>query len=631
MDNSKHRMSLQSHRAIVILVALTTASTGSCDVSTNKPKTADLSYKPYTNVDATLLDMANHHIKTLDITGSMLGEQQFCRLCDGVNFEIIADFKASMNRLSAPGAVHLFDKLLYKKKSEEENAEMLQHCLLSLDLGFNPLLLAGSSEVTSRRPATSAREQKKFHTALQTLISARESCPSELHFECTGIDASTCRAVAKGVISRYAKDETQKEATIETSGPAVDPISLHLANNPGIGDPGVVAIAAALRTILREHAGKTILNTLDLSKCNIGDAGAEALAMALDDEAGRLAVRHLILSQNKIGNRGLFALLRAFPPETIVLDGNDFVTDWGMNAVADLILSNKKKRSPRSLLKLSLRSCSIKASGVERIGKALQRFFNQAAAQSNVCLEIDLSGNPLGVLRGKAKGDSKYSASRLKSTVSATASAYMNQGMSILKKGFGSTIESDDEEEMKDDELSGDEGDDLDQDRCGLKALANAFMFEDGDDYFQSSFANCSVESSSLVLGLRRTFCDTAGAEALAALVVKAKSRFNLDIKLDLALNPVLDEELIDALCGDNDELLHDMSDRHLESMEILRQAKQRAALAAKATAARLGRQGDLEAEWGNVGDFADLDSDHSYVEEMYEHEIASSDSEYSQ
>jgi hypothetical protein len=126
--------------------------------------------------------------------------------------------------------------------------------------------------------------------------------------------------------------------------------------------------------------------------------------------------------------------------------------------------------------------------------------------------------------------------------------------------------------------------------------------------------------SRTLNLGLRRTFCDTAGAEALAAMMVTAKERFHCHIKLDVRLNPVLEEEIVDALHGANDELLHDMSDRHLEAMEILRQAKQRAVLAARATAARLRREDNIEAEWGSVGSIND---DASYdIEDEYEENL---------
>lgn len=164
---------------------------------------------------------------------------------------------------------------------------------------------------------------------------------------------------------------------------------------------------------------------------------------------------------------------------------------------------------------------------------------------------IDLSGNPLGLLRGEKKSNNNYSASRIKSTVTATATAYMTQGLGFLKKGLGSsfsTLEGDDEE----DPSGADDGDDDTEeeseaqirDRCGLKALANGFI--DGNTEQEDHPASSPLTGTTQV-GLRRTFCDTAGAEALAAMT----QRQEITLRLDMRLNPVLGEDImIDALHG---------------------------------------------------------------------------------
>jgi hypothetical protein len=612
---------------------------------------ADLSYQPHIDLAVALPHLLAHEVASVDVTGSMLGDDRVLNIYKAL---LLADdssktlpasscpllqFKAQMNRLSASGATRLFQLLGDG-----------QHLLQNLDLGFNPLLLNADDEPGSsarrRISSTGDGTRRQFDQALRSLIGSAAACPINLGLDCTGIDASTCRAIAKGILQRFAhvvvasetamaKDDddasehNDDDASVRhrpTLSILPPPISLRMVRNPGIGDPGAAALAAALRTVTRQRPGTVVFETLDLSDCDIGDTGAEALAMAFDTAAGSNAIRRLVIGHNRIGNRGLSALCRAFPPSTLVVDGNDQITDAGMSAVADMICGKRAAAdtttSLSSFSKLSLRSCSLKAAGAERIGAALRRLLS-GDFRREVNWDIDLSGNSLGMLRGKAKGDSKYSASRIKSTISATASAYMNQGMSMLKKGFGSTIESDDEEENKDGIESDDDDESVDQDRCGLKALANAFIFgesmDNDDDNVQQQQGKGTL-SRTLNLGLRRTFCDTAGAEALAAMKLTARERFHCHIKLDVRLNPVLEEDIVDALHGENDELLHEMSDRHMEAMEILRKAKQRAALAARATAARLRREDDIEAEWGSVGSINDDNSDD--IEDEYEENL---------
>ena len=125
----------------------------------------------------------------------------------------------------------------------------------------------------------------------------------------------------------------------------------------------------------------------------ITEEGATALGRAFLDNPSRrsnnLIVESLDLSNNPIGDRGALALAAAL--------------EQGK-------LSN-----------LILRSCHIHAEGASSFGKALWTLTTTTSTQAEheqeqiICL--DLSGNPLGLLRGKSKSNkpdgtnNKYSAS----------------------------------------------------------------------------------------------------------------------------------------------------------------------------------------------------------------------------
>jgi hypothetical protein len=182
-----------------------------------------------------------------------------------------------------------------------------------------------------------------------------------------------------------------------------------------------------------------------------------------------------------------------------------------------------------------------------------------------------------------------YSAGAIKSKASATASAYVSQGLSFLKKGLGSVgvtlgPESDDEEEEQQQASDAVEESDKNM-RCGFKSLANAFIaFE--QDIPPVDEPVHAVKN--VTLGLRRTFCDTAGADALAAMITATKDQYQgLNLKLELDLNPVVEDDMVNALYGHDDDILTEMADRHNEAMEVLRQAHERAVTAAKVLAAR--------------------------------------------
>jgi len=157
--------------------------------------------------------------------------------------------------------------------------------------------------------------------------------------------------------------------------------------------------------------------------------------------------------------------------------------------------------------------------------------------------------------------------------------------------------------------------------RCGFKALANAFIGEDdGDDVPEK--ATGSFEKKTIHLGLRRTLCDTAGADALAAMLVAAKDDMggSSEIELELALNPVIEDETIAALHGEDEYRLRDMAERYMEAMEVIRRAQQRAAEAARMMAARREAETAFDQKWDappeSFGAEGADDEDEPYEEE---------------
>jgi len=511
---------------------------------------------------------------------------------------------------------------------------------------------------------------REFRRAFQRLVSDPRRCPSTIRLDACGINPALCRSIGKGLIERFrANPEDDEEEDEDRPGKNVDfgtirPLSLHLCCNNAVGDAGVAAIAAAIRTVAvscdeTEGGGAsstsdddddpplgTLLDTLDLSACGVGDAGAEALALALETESSFCLVKRLDLSNNRITSVGARALARALSSPNSVnkrgrlalrsldLSNNQEIGDRGAAFLAEEMseLARKLRRSsgadgPTPLPEISLRSCGIYADGAESFGKMLQAVI--VGCDSDV--RVDLSGNPIGILRGKKKEGGKYSASRLTSKAGAAAASYLNQGMSFLKKGLkdvgidadpvlGSTAESDDEVENASG-VMGDtagEGPDSSAAKCGAKALSNAFLNQsDGD----KKSGKKSLSGRMFRLGLRHCFFDHGAADALAAVLVAAKDEYGVKVDMDVSLNPILEEEMVEALHGEaeREDLLREMAERHQDALEALRYARERAAEAAAAVVASTREQDD---EWdlpGGVGyeqSESEWDSDADYENE---------------
>lgn len=573
---------------------------------------------------------------------------------------------------NAPTAMDVTTDASTNHTNHTQQTDSKSHCRLeSLDLCWNHL----------HPDAGGIRDLEKSLQRL--LEHPCNACPTVLRLDRCGLGPSTSRALGKGLIGRYlgptAPSSRQKrgerkrksDRLVESdessyyssrSDAPKKPLSLYLSGNSALGDVGAAAIAAAIRTICTADENATpskpplVLEDLDLSACSIGDTGAQAISLALECASSFLVksskgndssldhccvIRNLDLSHNQISDEGALAISRGllsgvpatFPMLTRQKKGtlsNPGSTKNDLICLEELDLSDNKKIGDRGtvalgeaiargrLQNLSLRSCAIYADGAASIGKALRALSNRMHDKHEI-IRIDLSGNPLGVLRGKTKSDEgKYSASRLKSKASATATSYMNQGISFLKKGLKDvgmdvspllgtqSAESDDEEEKAAAEMAGlksDDGADPSKARCGAKALANAFLEEeDGGESLPSSRKSditCCVH-----LGLRHCFFDHGAADALAALLVAARRR-GIDLQMDLSLNPILEEDMVQSLQGNAafGGLLNEMAERYEDAMEAIREARRRASRATGMVSARVRAETEFK---GTIHDEAD-------------------------
>lgn len=398
-----------------------------------------------------------------------------------------------------------------------------------------------------------------------------------------------------------------------------------MTRNENIGDAGAAALAAAIRSVASKNDGAMVFDVLDLSGCGIGDTGAEALAIALENHP--LCVRHLDLSSNKISDEGAAALGRALSSgkpgrlETLDLSNNKDIGDYGALALAATLENG-------TVQNIVLRSCHVRADGVSSIAKALKALADSTMERPKA-LSIDLSGNPLGILRKKAKSNG-YSATALKSKATATTAAYMNLIGKTVQRGLKEiglaesqdTLESDDEEEARmNGEEKGSAGQDQAETKCGALAFADAFIDDENNDADEDISNEAGLESSEhkyscrVELGLRHCAFDTRAAEALAAVVHEAKCKMGLNIHVDVKMNDVLEEEMVAALRGDEEfhSNLVEMAEQYMEAMEALRMARKRALEAARAAAARMRAEAEMEVAWGTP---VDMDNDDDYDEE---------------
>eukprot|EP00543_Licmophora_paradoxa_P014409 CAMPEP_0202470008 /NCGR_PEP_ID=MMETSP1360-20130828/80259_1 /ASSEMBLY_ACC=CAM_ASM_000848 /TAXON_ID=515479 /ORGANISM="Licmophora paradoxa, Strain CCMP2313" /LENGTH=423 /DNA_ID=CAMNT_0049095559 /DNA_START=102 /DNA_END=1373 /DNA_ORIENTATION=- len=405
------------------------------------------------------------------------------------------------------------------------------------------------------------------------------------------------------------------------------PLSLSLCGNSDIADAGVAALAAAVRGS-KAAATSALFRELDLSACGVGDAGAEALALALESHPA--CFDRLVLSHNKISDDGAGSIgnalaettLKKSPSMILEIDGNKHLGDLGVKLLAEALGRGR-------IYKLSVRSCNIESDGMKDIAVALKKL---ALIEGVDEVHIDLSGNPIGTLRKKKK-EKKYSASALKSKATETTASYLNfigkkiqsglkdVGLDNVANNFIPSGESDDDEEERMDLENGDysaktKSGDAKIIRCGAKAFADEMLSGNGGEETESESPKGSLIC---YLGLRRSFLDQSAGDALAAAIQHAKTSFGIDLRVDVELNDVLENDMLEALSGKDPDALEDMADRHLEAMEVIRMAEQRAAEAARAARARMQAHREAEDSFGGDFEFGDVEEFDDEEEEEFD------------
>ena len=404
---------------------------------------------------------------------------------------------------------------------------------------------------------------------------------------------------------------------------------LHLGGNHDIGDAGTVALAAAFRLAnpsspdsgsdtneVDHNANHRVIEELDLSSCSVGDAGAEALSLALAFNPG--CVARLDLSNNKVTDAGAKAIGRGLVEasrirysrgdksplvlDRLVLDNNVGVGDEGASALAEALACG-------AVESISLRSCSVRADGAAAFGKVLISASKHHSNKQSV-LNIDLSGNHFGTLKPKKKKGAKYSASLIKDKARTNIS-FIGKSIHSRLKGagvsMGITAESDDDEE--DFNVMGgllDAEDDAGSEKmletnaiCGARSFAGEILnSNDGDGASVPEKNKSRFDSNSALkvsIGMRQCCLDPGAIDALSASIIGAR-KTGVDLALDVSMNAGVEATTQDALLGamKGAKLLSSMANRHTEALEVIHQARRRAALASEAAAARAHAEMEL-------------------------------------
>ena len=345
------------------------------------------------------------------------------------------------------------------------------------------------------------------------------------------------------------------------------PSVLRIGGNSAIGDAGTVALAAALRMAMGSESGsKDVLEELDLSSCNVGDAGAEALAIAIALNPDCL--RRLNLSNNKITNAGARAIGMALMDarlrsgvafEEIILDGNIGISDDGAAALAEALGIGAVKS-------LSLRSCSLQAQGATVFGRSLVSLINSGNSGH---FSLDLSGNHFGNRKiAKKKG----TATRIRDSAS-TNMKFIGKTLKGAAKRFGSeamgiTADSDDDEEVMGGLVEEEEDDGIDEEKvraCGGHAFASELI---------SNIQPTQKKDTIISIGMRQCLLDSAAINALSASIVATK---NCELSFDVSMNVVDDATVEELLHPKRDSTaLASMAERHMDYMDTIADARLR-------------------------------------------------------
>lgn len=323
---------------------------------------------------------------------------------------------------------------------------------------------------------------------------------------------------------------------------------------------------------------------MDLSSCDVGDVGAEALALALASNPG--CVGRLDLSNNRVTGVGCKALGRALIDSLhgsgaalreLVVDNNG-IGDDGASALAEALACG-------AVESISLRSCSIQAQGAAAFGRAVASLANSKNRGRPRRFDVDLSGNHFGTRKIKKKAG-KFSASVIRDRASSNFK-FIGKTLTGAAKRFSSeamgiTADSDDDEEIMggivDEDLADDAPDEGKLQACGGHAFAAEVLSGD-----QPPSADAPSSSPLRIsVGLRQCLLDDSAVDALAAAIVGAK---NCRLTVDVSMNS-LEDEAVSALAGGADagsNMLASMADRHMDLLGRIADARRRQAEAAEA------------------------------------------------
>ena len=359
------------------------------------------------------------------------------------------------------------------------------------------------------------------------------------------------------------------------------PAALHFGSNHDIGDAGTVALAAALKMAVGSESGnRIVLEEIDLSSCNVGDAGAEAVALAIVSNPGCL--KQLDLSNNKITDAGATALGRAFVDarrgsgvvfDKIILDNNEGICDGGAAALAEALGCGAVKS-------VSLRSCSIRAQGAAAFGRALVRLVNHEGS-GLFCL--DISGNHFGHRKiAKKKGTANLIRDRASTNIKFIGKTLKGAAKRFGSETIGITADSDDDEEVMggliDDDAREIDGEKVEA--CGGHAFAGEIIMND-----HPTKKIHSASSLKISVSMRQCLLDNGAIDALSASIIAAK---NCELSIDVSMNMIDDAILNELLHPRRDsKVLASMADRHMEYMNRLSDSRERQLEIAKAAATK--------------------------------------------
>ncbi|KAL7454087.1 hypothetical protein ACHAWC_005721, partial [Mediolabrus comicus] len=570
---------------------------------------------------------------------------------DGDIDETVLNLKLEMNRITPVGISNMFDLLVGAKESNKNEETQNAAMTTEDDDGGDNLVTDNNNETTSSttipsedietdNTTNSDNNGENVDIALnkqsslridkldlsfndcggeganppsaQLLNSVRRlfeneeysAIPRIILMENCGIGAAFCRSIGRGILNAYERNRILSE---DKTRCLYRPSVLRIGGNPAIGDAGAVAIAAAFRMATSDDntdGSALIMEELDLSSCNIGDVGAEAIALALACNPSSL--KKLDLSNNKITDVGVIALARALLEsrertsgvalEQIILDNNVGIGDDGAAALAKAV-------SAGVVSSVHIRSCSICAEGAAAFGKAVKEMAKQIGTQQfcSTQVDIDMSGNHFGISKPKKKKGSVYSASFLRDKASSNIKFIGRSLQSRLKgSGFGlglTTAESDDDEEdfgnIVGEDLSDDEEDveEIDSDRinviarCGARSFSGEILDPSCDDATQ---VNDSMMLQ-ISIGMRQCFLDNGAIDSLAAAILSMR-KVGAFMSVDVNMNSDVDDLTRAALRGDNKEevLLSSCSERYMNEVKRVLDAEERRQAAAEVAAARM-------------------------------------------